>query len=231
MKKNKTLRYYSKFGYGVHSGFFKDNLIEDVHMHRQAKLLLPKPQNIAELAMLSKFIFGVELTVRFEYFHDSIHEFLNKSSIWRRQTPDEIKKIRFIKLWKMNNKKGDIPYNLFKDDLRTKDKKIVLVDLRYFCNQEHSSYYDHNFNKLVFDWGCYELDSVFWKHCIGELYCGGIGTYSYGQVRIMSIKESDRLINMFNNPNQPVRKSFKDKINKLYKLDLEYEESMAVRFL
>lgn len=226
MKKVKTLRYYSKLGYGVHSGFFKDNLIKDVDMYRREKLLLPKPQNNAEIAMLSKFIFGTELTVRFEYFHDSIQDFLNKSS-WRK-TPEDIKKIRFIKLWKMNNKKNNIPYELFKYDLRTSDKKIVLVNLRYFCNQEHRSYYDYNFNKLVFKFGSYELDSAFWKHCIGELYCGGIGTYSYGQVDITSFKESERLINMVNNPDQPVRKSFKDKINKLYKLDLEYEESMAV---
>ena len=72
MKKIKTLRYNSNKGLGVHSDFFKNNIVKDINSFRGGSLKLPKPQNNAEIAMLSKFIFGTELTVRFEYCYDNI---------------------------------------------------------------------------------------------------------------------------------------------------------------
>lgn len=230
MKKIKTLRYNSNKGLGVHSDFFKNNIVKDINSFRGGSLKLPKPQNNAEIAMLSKFIFGTELTVRFEYCYDNINEYINKveNRTWSKPSQEEIKTIRFLKLWLLDpNKKDYLKYN--GSELRTKrDGNTILVYLRYFCNQVHSDYYDNSFNKRVYKWGSYELDSAFWRHCIGELSCGGIGTYSYGQVEITSFKEGQRVLNIFKNPNEPVRKSFKRKIDKLFNEDLEYEESMEV---
>ena len=65
----KSFRYNGKTGRGVHSEFFK-TLIKNNFLHADFKPCVPKPYNNAELALLSKFIFGVEFSVRFEYCHD-----------------------------------------------------------------------------------------------------------------------------------------------------------------
>lgn len=225
MKEIQTLRYNSNTGLGVRSDYFKDNIVKD-NSYR-GKLNLPKPQNNAEIALLSKFIFGTELSVKFSYCVDTINSYINKieSRTWSKPTQDEIKFIRFFKLWLLNPNKED--YLPKMSQLRHKNGKSVLLSVSYQCNQKHDDYYDSLFNYNVFK-SCYELDSRFWRHCIGEVSCGGIGTYSYGQVEITSFKETKRILNIFKNPNETVRESFKQKIEKLIEEDLAYEKSMEV---
>ena len=62
----KSFRYKSKIGeVGCHSKFFKNHIIDKVDTFRGTLKNLPKPQNHAELAMLSKFIFGTVIFGRF----------------------------------------------------------------------------------------------------------------------------------------------------------------------
>lgn len=213
--KSKSYRYNGKTGLGVNHKFFK-TLIKNKESWR-GELNLPKPYNQAELAMLSKFIFGVVLSVRFEYHTDSLEATIKECKRY-----EDIKFERNLKLINLNKKdyilKSEAP-----NFSRTRDNKMILFDLRYFCNQEHNSYYDHIFNRVIFK-SSYEVDSYFWRHCIGEVYCGGIGDSSYGQVSITSFKERNRLLNFINNPNQRARKGFIHQMKKLIELDKRYDE-------
>lgn len=199
----KSVRYNAGNGkLGIHSGLMK-TLIDKNSW--EGSLKMPKPQNHAELALLSKFIFGVELSVRFEYFTDSLSDIL-------RETKDNDKLSRLIKLRSLNKDKTDyFPRNVTKLG-RGDNGKLELLNLRYWCKQSHNSYYDGRFNHIVFN-SCYELDSYFWRHCIGEIYCGGIGDSSYGQVSITSIKEYKRLLKF--DKDQRVRTWFKNELNEL----------------
>lgn len=221
----KSFRYKSKIGdEGVHSKFFKDQLVDNVNTFR-GTLKLPKPWNNAELAMLSKFIYGVELSVRFEYCHDKLSDAIKECES-PRYRPKGIQFIRYIKLRELNSNKEDyipasaVPYGF---NIMKRDKKMVLVYLRYFCNQKHNDIYDSKFNGVVF-YSSYEVDSYFWRHCIGEVSCGGIGSVSYGQVEITSFKERKRILNLVQNQEQTIRKSFKKRMEKLILLDKEYDE-------
>lgn len=206
----KSYRYNGKTGIGVHSEFLKTRLV-GVDSWRGGKMILPKPQNAAELTLLAKFIFGVELTVRFEYFDD----YFGKIDLEK-----NIKLSRYLKMLRLENKEKDyIPADLV-PRFSSNDGKMILISLRYFCNQKHNDYYDGRFNHVVFD-SCYELDSYFWKHCIGEIYCGGIGGSSYGQVRVTSLKEYERLMK-FKTTNG-VRSGFRRKIERLIELDKAYD--------
>ena len=53
---------------GINSEFMK-TLIKNKNTWN-GELKLPKPQNNAEITMLSKFLFGIELSVRFEYCYE-----------------------------------------------------------------------------------------------------------------------------------------------------------------
>jgi len=215
--KNKSFRYKGKktLELGVHSEFLRKHIKRGWHYSFIGGI--PKPHTKAELSLLSKFIFGIELSVRFEYFNNLLEKQL--------KTRDQ-KLARSIKLTKLSpNKKDYFPASR---SVSSRDDKMVLINLRYFCNQNHSDYYDSKFNEYVFN-SCYELDSAFWNHCVGEIYCGGIGGYSYGQVDITSIKEYDRLLMLNNETNDNlVRDSFKRKMSKLVKKNNKYEECMEV---
>jgi len=197
---------------GINSDFMK-TLIKANTWHGELKL--PKPQNNAEIAMLSKFLFGIELSVRFEYCYDKITEIIEKSKYDRYQTDENLRLVRFLKLYRIDPNR--------KDYINKGDKKMELIHLQYFCNQEHNFYYDVEFNMKVFN-SSYELDSYFWRHCIGELRCGGIASTSYGQVSSYSFKEYERLLNIFKNTDEPVRNEFKVKLDKLIIKDKKYEE-------
>lgn len=214
----KSFRYKSKVGgEGCHSKFFKNHLIGEVNPFHGTLKNLPKPENHAELSMLSKFIFGIELTVRFEYcdeFADAIRDAERSNT----------KFARYLKLIKMKGEdfvpKSGVPNY---SNTRCKDDKLILLNLRYFCNQKHSDTYDGRFNHVVFD-SSYDVDSYFWRHCLGELSCGGIGGSSYGQVEITSFKEHDRILNLYKDKDGPVRKSFRKQIEKLIELDKTYDK-------
>ena len=63
---NKNFRYKGNKvkEFGINTNFFRT--IANVEWYRDGTLDLPKPRNQAEISMLSKFIFGIELTCRFE---------------------------------------------------------------------------------------------------------------------------------------------------------------------
>jgi len=212
---------------GVHSRFFKKNLVGDRSCFR-GTLKLPKPWNNAELAMLSKFIYGLELSVRFEYCEDKLVEAMKKVENYSRFGKSNSNFDRYLKLRQFDpNKKDYIPKSAAPSFIRTNGDKMILVYLRYFCNQNHNDIYDGRFNHVVFN-SCYELDSYFWRHCIGEVSCGGISDVSYGQVEVTSFKERDRIMNLFKNSNQPVRRSFRKQIEKLIELDKEYDKYLKI---
>ena len=110
------------------------------------------------------------------------------------------------------------------------NRKMEFLYLRYFCNQQHRSYYDYEFNKEVFQ-SSYELDDYFWRHCIGKLSCGGIAGQSYGQVFLTSFKEYERVLNIFKNVDEPVRMEFKTKIDKLIVKDKKYQEKLKLNII
>ena len=233
----KSFRYKSKIGEeGCHSKFFKNHIIDKVNTFRGTLKNLPKPQNHAELAMLSKFIFGTELTLRFEYCEDKFAEAISEAEKPRYGAPTgkgmdkaNLKFARYLKLIKIKDEdfvpKSGVPKN---SNARCRNDKMILLYLRYFCNQKHNDTYDSRFNHVVFDTS-YDVDCYFWRHCLGELCCGGISGSSYGQVEITSFKERERIMNLFTNVNEPVRRSFRKQIEKLIELDKEYDEkSMEV---
>lgn len=225
-KINKSFRHksgtYKNKKIGAHSHLLNSILTGDVHsFRRNFKPSAPKPCNVAEVSMLAKFIFGIELTFRFDQFYNYNDKLANTT---------DVNFSRFFKLFKLDPNKPDfiqkksIPKY---SGLRIRDGKVVLINLRYVCNQKHDDYYDYKMSQELFD-SCYELDGAFWRHCIGELYCGGIGSSSYGQVEFTSFKEYDRILNMHDNPDQPVSDSFKKKIDKLIKEDKKYDNEKSL---
>lgn len=199
---------------GINSEFMKTLIKNDNTFH--GELNLPKPQNNAEIAMLSKFLFGIELSVRFEYCYDKITEGILKAN-GPYPNSEVIKLSRFLKLYRIDPNK--------KDYITKGDRKMEFLYLRYFCNQEHCSYYDYEFNMEVFQ-SSYELDNYFWRHCIGKVSCGGIASHSYGQVSVTSFKQYERVLNIFNNADESVRRKFKSKIDKLIAKNKKYEEKI-----
>lgn len=207
---NKSFRYNAKGkGLGIHSEFYKTLIDRNCY---RGKMNLPKPETLAELTLLAKFIFGVELTMRFEYCQDWLEKEINESK--------DLKFKRYIKLMRLNpnNDRDYIPKQ--KSGMNRKDKMILLY-LRYWCNQKHNDYYDSKFNHEVHG-SCYEVDSYFWKHCLDELSCGGIAGSSYGQVEITSLKDHKRILNMFKS-NEGIRDEFQKEINELIEKDKQYD--------
>lgn len=204
----KNFRYKGKTckHFGVNTEFMKSRFDSTLWT---PKLDLPIPWNVSEIKLLSKFIFGLTLNVTFDSnrIHDSYLEKLIKDKLFERAT-------------KINNLSPD------KKDYFVGGHygKMTLLYMAYKCEQIHSNYYDHKFNQEVFG-SCYEMDSSFWRHCIGELSCGGIATHCYGQIQVTSLSERKRLLNMINNPNQDARQEFIDELNKLKELDKKYEKS------
>ena len=172
-----------KTEFGINSEFFKTLIKPRIRYSFDGKALkIQKPQNQAEIAMLSKFIFGIELTCRFEYCHDKfadeVRKIENPKYNWLKASSDDIRFLRYFKLYKLDPSKKDyIPKSAAPSNASIRDNKMVLVYLRYFCNVPHDNYNDNKFNNEVFK-SSYELDSHFWIHCIGELTCGGISSCS-----------------------------------------------------
>lgn len=222
MKNN--FRYKCKIGTeGVNSRFFKDKLVDNINCFH-GTLKLPKPWNNAELAMLSKFIYGVELSVRFEYCHDKFGDAIGESKSTK-YAKKNMQFARYLKLRQLGSDKNDfIPKSAVPYEFRCSNDKMILLYLSYFCNQKHNDIYDSRFNHVVFN-SSYEVDSYFWRHCIGELSCGGIANSSYGQVEIASLKERDRILNLIKYPNQTIRRSFRKQMEKLIELDKTYDIS------
>jgi hypothetical protein len=189
---------------GVHSELMKTLITRGWHYD----LNMPIPYNINEIKLLSKFIFGIELTVNFDRIYDNL---LNKL-----KTDQSFE--RAFKLNQLSENKKDYFYC----DNKWENNKLKLFMFSYECKQRHDYYYDHKFNKEVFK-SSYEMDDSFWKHCVGELYCGGISGNSYGQVKIFSLKERERLLNIINNYNEESRQEFIDELNKLKILDKQYD--------
>lgn len=226
-----SFRYKCKIGTeGVNSRFFKDKLVDNINCFH-GTLKLPKPWNNAELAMLSKFIYGVELSVRFEYCYDFCYHLPKFADAIKecgspRYGQKNTQLARYLKLRELDSNKKDyipesaVPYGF---NIMKYDKKMVLIYLRYFCNQKHNDIYDSRFNHVVFN-SSYEVDSYFWRHCIGEVSCGGIASSSYGQVEITSFNERDRILNFIKYPNQTIRRSFRKQMEKLIELDKTYNE-------
>lgn len=214
MKNKKSFRYKGADfdNLGIHSEFMKTR-VNNNHWYSIWKF--PKPQNNAEISMLSKFIFGVELSASFDYFYDLLSEQIKKD--------DDIQFNRLIKLNNLNSNKLDyINKKNAPEHSRTHDDKMVLITHMYKCDQFYNPYDDNKFNDEVFK-SSYETNDQFWKHCLGPLYCGGIGGVAYGQVYITSLTDYHRLINLYKNTNEPVRECFKNEIDKLIILDKKYD--------
>lgn len=200
----KSFRYKGKncISYGVHAEFLKRRLRYGGY---HQNLILPQPKNVAEIKLLSAFIFGVELGVKFDRIHDVVLQ--------------EIKNDKtFARKYKLNMLSSDRK-DYFSGHY---NGKMILLYLMYECTTLHSEYYDSKFNYEVFD-SSYELDNSFWKHCVGEISSGGIGGYSYGQLQVTSLKERNRLLNMMNNPEQEARPSFIKKLNRLKRKDKQFD--------
>lgn len=222
-KTNKSFRCKCKSGIGMHSEYLKT--LTDRNLGR-AYLNMPKPYNLSELAMLSKFIFGIELSCNFKQFHDYIENAATPRYGWLKDS-DSDKLVRFFKLYLLDPNKLDyIPKNKV-SHCRSHDDKFVFINLQYFCDQYHDSYYDHKFSTEIFR-SSYDVDGCFWRHCIGELYCGGISSHSYGQVEVTSFKEYERLKNLKDNPDQPIRDSFRKEMEKLIEEDKKYDNEKSL---
>lgn len=217
-KIKKSFRCKCKSGIGMHSEYLKT--LTNKRLGR-GYLNVPKPYNAAELSMLSKFIFGIELTVTFNQFTDYIENIRNPKYNWITNSKEELNSIRFLKLYLINPDKLDFIPVKYMSSKRSRDNKFVFINLLYHCDQIHDSYYDHKFSMEVFN-SSYDVDGAFWRHCIGELYCGGIASCSYGQVETTSYKEYERLLNFKNNPDQSVRDCFREEIEKMIEIDNTY---------
>lgn len=104
-------------------------------------------------------------------------------------------------------------------------KELEILSMWYFCAPLHFSmlrvypdvrgvsrggcaqyevaepYNSYNGKKWLF--GCADIDGYdysakFWRHVVGELYCGGIAAHSYGQAHIGTIKDCARLTRFAN---------------------------------
>jgi len=195
---------------GIHSEFIKTILKCD---HCNFELDIPKPQNYSEFSILSKFIFGIKLTIDFKCTDLVEYRWLPENK--------KIKLKRKLKLAFLNNKKFIYlknpdktrkPYNNNYD-------KMLLLKCEYDCEQEFNDYDDNKFNIEIFG-SSYMTKGIFFKHCIGELTCGGLG---YGQVDIYFIPEYIRLINMYKNENEKARDCFKNEIQKLIEKNDKYD--------
>jgi hypothetical protein len=218
--KTKVFRYKGNKSteFGISNVFYKTLISGSWWGNRKMKL--PKPYNNAEIAILSKFIFGVELSVSIQ-----VNDYLNRHI----KEDRDIKFIRFLKLYKLNPIEDYIKKSSLPKYISCDDDKMILLSIRYQCSKKHNDYYDGGFNMNVLN-SPYEVDAYFWDHCVGRLHCGVIGGESYGQVNITSFKEYERILNICNNPEEPARESFKKEINKLIKKDNKYfNESMQVQ--
>lgn len=192
---------------GIHSELMKTLITKGWHYD----LNMPIPYNVSEIKLLSKFIFGVELTVKFDKIYDNLLNKLRTDKLLERA----------FKLNQISENKKDYFYH----DNKWNDNKLELFLFSYECDQRHDYYYDHKFNREVFK-SSYEMDDSFWKLCVGELYCGGIAGNSYGQVKTFSLKERKRLLNIINNRNEQPRQEFIDELNKLKVLDKQYDKNL-----
>ena len=130
----KSFRYKGKItGLGVHSEFFKKNLIGNTSW--RGTLNLPKPQNKAEIAMLSKFIFGTELSVRFEYCFDEFAKAVQEA-----KHRNNTQFARYLKLIQLDPNSKDYISKAAAQGysrLMSREGKMVLVYFRYWCEQKH----------------------------------------------------------------------------------------------
>lgn len=196
---------------GIHSELLKKLLVPGWSWHRDFKKFVPKPESEGEFLLFSKLIYGIELHFEISGLYNHLKEYSNRNLILE----------RFFKLNNLKSEKPDsIPGKLI-PGCRIRDNKMVLLSFSYQCIEYHDKYYDNKFNYEVFN-SCYELDSSFWKHTLGELYCGGIAAHSYGQIEVTSLKEYDRLLKLFEK-RKDIRKSFLSKINKFKEMDNAYD--------
>ena len=213
---SKSKRYNKK---GIHSDLYLKLIRNkrsdfDVPCGEIRPISIPKPFNDKELAILSKFIFGVELTVKFDYF--TTFSKLTFSKL-RSYNNDSFRKMKLedisLKL-KLEEKEH---FNKNEDFFLTSgNKKMVFLELRYICGVQHNTYYDWKFENIAHD-GFYDVDEIFWDHCIGDIYCGGIGGSCYGQVRVTSINDYKRLMKWHENPDAEVRPEFMKRMKALIK--------------
>jgi hypothetical protein len=203
------MRYNKK---GIHSG-----LLDEIFNRSSfpVKINLPKPNSQGEIMMLSKFIFGEELKVLFDYKHCKLEMEL------RNQNPKVVRKIKLIKLKIDNGEYDKYIYTNSDNYGNNKKLKMELLGLSYSCDKKHDSYYDSKFSMKKFR-SSYVLDHYFWSHCIGELSCGGISARSYGQVRIYDVNEYLRLKN-FSENDLSVREEFKKEIDDLILRNNKYD--------
>lgn len=64
---------------------------------------------------------------------------------------------------------------------------------RYSVKELYNSYHGEKFLHGERCTKGYDYSATFWRFAIGELYCGGIASTSYGQAHVSTIKEVDRL--------------------------------------
>lgn len=198
-------------GTGVNADFFK-TLVKNRKNVFDYDLKLPKPNNIAEFNLLSKFIFGVELIVDFNDFFDHLNLYFKNDD----------KLARKIKLYNINNNKNYIEKGIKINHYYVPDRnnKIVLLSFKYNCKNKHSEYYDAEFNNYVFHMS-YEAESKFFHHVLGS---GGWYSLCSGGSDVTTFDEYYRLKNMIKNNHQIVSESFKNEIDKLIKMNDDYNK-------
>jgi len=209
-----SFRYNSKGGLGMNSEYLKTIVSKETW---KGKLKMPVPQNKSEISLLSKFIFGVELSVDFENYYDEFYKATQDKYA-------EVSFLRFLKLYKLDsspNKKDYIDKNN-RSYSRNRNGKMVLSYFRYKCDTDHDTYYDSKFNYEVFNTS-YELDSYFWRHCLGEISSGGISSRSYGHVETLFFKDYNRIDNIYKNVDEPASEIFKEELEKLILEDKKYD--------
>jgi hypothetical protein len=79
--------------------------------------------------------------------------------------------------------------------LRVSDE--IGTDGAYYGQYEVGELYnDYHGDDWLFGKNCikgYDYSRDFWRHVVGELYCGGIAASSYGQVRVREHRDQKRL--------------------------------------
>lgn len=64
---------------------------------------------------------------------------------------------------------------------------------QYEVREEYSSYHGENGLFSSFCIKGYDYSRDFWRHVIGDLYCGGIASRSYGQAKVIGESNVSRL--------------------------------------
>ena len=208
-------------GHGCHVKFFK-KLIKNKGYHEYLDRL-PKPMCDSEFAILSQFIFGVPLGVKIDLHHDQYKDLRNFSiSSWSSK-----KETRAIKLAKLSNTKTGFRQWVLKEYKRNwhfDDDDFIFASIRYECSVPHHCYSDHQFNISLGTYSSYETETLFFKHTIGKLNCGGIAGTNYGTVDIINIREYARFLHWRQYKDMPPRNCFLKEIERLKKEDRSYDK-------